>query len=305
MNKPFVTMKTNVGNEIQDTDTSMASIIGVYLNNRYFQILRATNWNKIRPDYSFTTTASQQEYVLPDDFYKPLSVRDATNENELAESDLQKLISTYPDSFSDNGDVGSYYLYDDTINTQPTSASVASIVSSSASDTTQTVTIRGVASNVEITETQTLTGTSAVTTTAQWTRILNVAKSADTTGTITVTTNSGAVTVATLAPTRNTAFYKKIGFHYVPSTALSIKIPYIIKPMPMTEDYDYPLIDVADLIEKGATADAWRYKRQFQKASVFEAQFASGLSDYIWDMENKPNKVQQFSPATYNKDNLY
>ena len=93
--------------------------------------------------------------------------------------------------------------------------------------------------------------------------------------------------------------------HYVPTTALTIVAPYIMKPSPMYDDMDYPLLDIADLIEIGAKADAWRYKKMFSKANVFEAQFTSGMSDYVWEKENQPNKVTQFIPQTFNRNGLY
>jgi hypothetical protein len=84
----------------------------------------------------------------------------------------------------------------------------------------------------------------------------------------------------------------------------TINVPYYIKPFPLSQDYDYPLIDIADLIEIGAIADAWKYKRQLAKAQMSELMFVQGLSDYIFDQENQ-NKVQQFQPATFDRGDLY
>jgi hypothetical protein len=96
-----------------------------------------------------------------------------------------------------------------------------------------------------------------------------------------------------------------MGLYYVPSSVITVRVPYIIKPLPMTEDYDYPILDISDLLEAGAMADAWRYKRQFNKAGVYETLFTSRISEYIWDKDNDPNRVYQFKPSTYNKENLY
>lgn len=305
MNKTFAQIVANIQNEIQDSTTSMESLIKVYVNNRYFQVLRQINWDAIRDDYTFSTVAGTAKYVLPDDFRKPLSVRDTTNGNELAETSLQKLISDYPSSLTSAGTVERYCLTIEPVQAQPTSASVLAIVSSSSADSTQTITVRGVSSAVEVYEEVALTGTSPVSTTNSYTRVISIGKSAETSGKITITSNSAAVTVAVISPETLTPRFNLIRLHYVPSTAVTIALPYYIKPLPMNSGYDFPVIGVGDLLELGGKADALRYKRQFQKASVFEAQFAAGVADYIFDQENKPNEVTQLMPSTFDPDNLY
>lgn len=304
MNKTFSEIVDNVQADVQDTSSAFDAIVRKYVNNRYFQVLRAINWNAVRTDYTFTTDGSQ-EYVLPADFGKELHVRDTTNGEELAYADLQRLFTDYPDSFSDSGSAARYYIVEDTVQEQPTSASVIAVSSSSASDTTQTVLIRGIVSGSETSETVTLTGTTPANSVNSYTRVKAVSKSGNTTGYITLTSNSAAVTIAVLAPKVNTFYCKRIGLHYVPSTAITVAVPYYIKPLPLVEDYDYPIIDIADLIELGAKADAWRYKRQGAKANDAETRFAIELQGYIWNQENQPNRITQFVPVTYNQDNLY
>jgi len=92
--------------------------------------------------------------------------------------------------------------------------------------------------------------------------------------------------------------------HEVPASTIAIDVSYVIKPFPLIEDEDYPVIDVADLMETGAKADAWRYKKQGAMAKDFELLFAKELDEHIWDMHNKPNFVPRFRPITFNRDNL-
>lgn len=302
MNKNFLKIQNNVGTEVMDTSSAFKTIVKEYINARYFQILRQINWQNINPDYEFNTVSGTQDYVLPDDFYKPLSVRDSTNGVELAETDLQSLITAYPDDVSEEGTVGKYLIMEQAVKAQPTTATAVSIVSSSGSDTTQTVLVRGISGGVEMTEEETLTGATPAPTTALFTSILGISKSAVTVGKITCT---AGVTLCVLPPETLESRYKIMRLHYVPTTALTIVAPYIMKPSPMYDDMDYPVLDIADLIEIGAKADAWRYKKMFSKANVFEAQFTSGMSDYVWEKENQPNKVTQFIPQTFNRNGLY
>lgn len=298
-------MKTNVGQKIQDTSASMATLIGTFLNKRYFQVLRAINWNNIDYDYTFNTVSGQQNYALPDDFGKEVAARDSTTGLQLSRVDYSDLVGNYPDSITDGGDVGRYTIYEDVVQEQPTSTSVLAIVSSSASDTTQTILVRGITGGVETTESVTLTGTSSVNTTNSYTRIKGISKSAVTTGKVTVTSNSAAVTQTVMAPKVTESRLKIIKLHYVPTTVVVISLPYIIKPLPMTENNDYPIMDIADLLETGAESDAWFYKRQGSKAVGKDTMFNIELQQYIFDNENDPNLVITFKPATYNSDRLY
>jgi hypothetical protein len=302
MNKNFLQIQTNVGTEVIDTSAAFKLVVKNYINSRYFQILRQINWQNINPDYEFNTVGGTQDYVLPDDFYKPLSVRDSTNGLELAEIDLQELITRYPDEISEEGTVSRYTIIEQAVQNQPTAATAVTIVSSSASDTTQTVLVRGISGGVELTESKTLTEATNAVTTATFTRIIGISKSAATVGKITCT---AGVTLAVLPPATLESRYKIMRLHYVPAAVITIVVPYTIKPSPMSSDYDYPILDIADLIEIGAKADAWRYKKMFAKANVFEAQFTAGLADYVWDKENSPNKVTQFTPQAFDRDGLY
>jgi len=304
-NKNFVTLKTNIGQEVQDTSSAFSTILGRFINRRYFQILRAINWQNLRTDYSITTTSGTKDYVLPDDFDKEISVEDGVNDILLTRLELQDISRNYPGATADAGTVYRYSILEDTVQKQPTSASTLSIVSSSASDNTQTILIRGIVSGYETSETVLLTGITPAVTTNTYSRVKGISKSSNTVGKVTVTSNTGAVTQSVLPPKILESRYKLIRLHYVPTTTLVLSVVYIIKPLPLTEDYDYPVLDIADLLEIGVLADAWRYKRQFAKAQTMEILFNQELSNYIWSKENSPNMIFQFCPTTYNNDDLY
>jgi len=299
--KSFKVMKDNIGAEVQDTTVPFATIIGKFVNRRYFQVLRSINWNNIQPDYTFDTVAGTQRYVLPDDFGKEISCTDTTNNIELSRTTLEKLFSDYQD-ISDSGVVERYCIIDDCVQEQPTSSSVLTIVSSSASDTTQTILIRGISGGVETYESVTLTGTSDATTTNSYTRIKGISKSAATVGYVTIDSNSAAVTQAIIPKETLSTNYKLILLHYVPASVSTIALPYIINPMPLSQDYDYPVIDISDLLELGAMSDCYRYKKFFNKAQALELMFTQQLQEYIFAKENQPNMVYQFTPSVFDRD---
>ena len=96
-----------------------------------------------------------------------------------------------------------------------------------------------------------------------------------------------------------------IRFYPNPSSVLAISLPYMVWPTDLSATTDLPILDCDYEVELGATADAWRTKRQFAKAADFDAQFEQHIVHMIWRRENQPNKVVQFRPQTYNKDLLY
>ncbi len=299
MNKSFSVIRGNVGGEIQDSSSAFSTLIGKFINRRYFQVLRSINWQNIQPDYTFSTVASTQRYVLPDDFSKEISC--ASDDTPLQKTTLEKLYEVYGD-ISDSGIVERYCIIEDCVQAQPTSTSILTIKSSSSADTTQTILVRGISGGVETYESVTLLGTSDATTTNSYTRIKGISKSAVTTGFVTIDSNTAVVTQAIIPKETLVTNYKLIILHNVPSSVTTIALPYITQPMPLSQDYDYPVVDVADILELGALADAWRYKRQFSKAQTLELLFTQNLVQYIFDKENQPNMINQFIPETFDRD---
>ena len=303
MNKSFSVIVAGIGSEIMDTSTAFATIIKRFVNRRYFQILRAVNWQNVQSAYTFNTVSGTQRYVLPDDFGKEISCTDTTNDIELSRMDFAKLYEEYKD-ISDSGTVERYCIIEDCVQAQPSSTSILTMVSSSASDTTQTVLVRGISGGVETYETVTLLGTSDAVTTNSYTRIKGISKSAATAGYVTIDSNTAAVTQAIIPLETLETRYKLAVLHYVPAGVYAIAMPYIINPMPLSQDYDYPVLDIGDLIEIGALADCWKYKRQFSKSQSLELAFTQQLQEYIFDKENQPNMIHQFIPTPYDRETV-
>ncbi len=98
---------------------------------------------------------------------------------------------------------------------------------------------------------------------------------------------------------------KRIRLFPTPSSAITVKLPYQMKPVALVESDELPILQCDIACEYGATADAWRTKRQFAKAGDFEAMYEQVINEMIWEIENNPNRIVQFAPKTYNKELLY
>lgn len=298
-------MQGRVGSDVGDTSAALAILIKTWLNDRLKEILRRMNFlNYARLDYQFTTTGGTEDYVLPDDFGNELYVLDKTNLKEIGRIDQQLWISTFQNSTDTAGPPAKYLVYDSSVRTQPTSASVATIVSSSASDTLPTVYIRGIVNGREDYESITITGTTPASGSKSWDRILSVSKSDVTVGAITVTTNSAAVTIAYLGREMLEHRVKLVRIIPPPASAYVIELGYTQRFLPLNNPYDYPVVDCSDAMEAGAIADAWRYKRQFAKAADFDVIFEKKVSDIVFEQENKPNMVHTMTPKPYSRNTV-
>jgi len=73
MGKTFSQQKTNVGSQVQDTSSALATKIGVWLNDKYRDIWRRVAWPAVTDDdYTFESVTSQVNYDLPSDFEEEL-----------------------------------------------------------------------------------------------------------------------------------------------------------------------------------------------------------------------------------------
>ena len=214
MGRAFNIIQDNVGTNVQDTSTAFATILGVYINKRYQQILRKINWDYVNEDYTVTTVSGTQNYTLPSDFKTELYVNDSTNSKNLDRVELQDLVKDYSGDLDTEGDIERYSIYN---------------------------------------------------------------------------SDDGE---------------KYIKFHYVPTEALTVGIPYIVKPAALSGTAEN-VLDIEDLMEMGATADAWRYKRQFAKAQAIDIMFEKELSEYIFAQENQENMVHKFTPRVQSRETLY
>lgn len=302
MNRNFSQMKSDVGNNVQDTSSSMAVLIGRYINNAYFDVLRRFNWDFHNHDYQLTLVAGTRDYTLPRDFGKEIYVYDSTNNLKIPFKSFQQTQQDFSGSLNDSGDTSFYCILDKRYNNNPSSASSIIAVSDNSDDSTQTVTIRGIDQDgVERVDNISLLGQTPANGSVSFASIISIGKSDNTTGVITLTSNGGTVTVAVLAPEETVCRRKCIRFFQNPTSEAVIQVPYKISPLPLYHASDAPLID-SDIIEHGATMLTWRYKRQFVKAQEWERTFEKLIVNRIWDQENQINRVQQLSVEAAPRD---
>ena len=302
MNKTFSSMKLAVGNNVQDTSAEMQTLIGGYLNDRQTEIkqrLKNCLISTARLDY--TVSVSTEDIVLPEECGEIVSALDKTNNRQLEEITTQQWVNKNAVSIDTASTVNSYFVVQSPVRTQPTADAVVTVVSSSTADTTQSVYLRVIDSNGrETSESISLNGTSSVNGTITVSRVLGLSKSAVTAGSVTIT--SGATTLAIMSPDVVVSMVKLMRFGGIPASAFNCEIIYVQDALPMKNAYDYPSVDCCDALEAGAMADAWRYKRQFQKASDYEQIYEKKVANIAYNYEAHPNRVTLMNPITYSRN---
>jgi hypothetical protein len=297
-NRNFGSMKTKVGSNVQDTSPNFLLLVGGWLNDRLIEVMRRSNHIQTSR-IDFEITATTEDITLPDDFNDCVSLVDKTNKIRLSQIDFQQWTSGDVGTLDTASTTKNYIIFDDVVSSQPSSASVITFVSSSSADSTQTFYVRGVVNGSEDYETGTLSGTSNASTSKSFSRIYAIGFDSARTGIVTITANSGATTVASVAREMLTTRFKKLRLVPISAITLSLEMIYTQKALPMSQTYDYPMLDCEDIIEAGATADAWKYKRQNAKADYFENIFEKRLDDWMWSRENKSDMIHSFKPSTY------
>lgn len=237
----LTTLRSELGVKIKRTTIANARL-DRWLNMAVDDVLQSVDSDHMIQSSTITMVSGTRLYYVPDcEYNKILSVVDTTTDTILELRSEYNLEEQDPD-LDDAGSPLFYAPYGYTeYEGQPLTASTVSIVSTSASDTTQTVRIPGVVNSVDGTENLTLNGLTTVTGTASFSAIHGARKSATTVGRVRVTVNDASTTrIADIAPASLIRQYQPIYLFPVPNAANSMRVRYIRKPRAMVNAEDIP-----------------------------------------------------------------
>lgn len=168
---------------------------------------------------------------------------------------------------------------------QPTSASLLSLVSTSAGDTS-TVKIEGLsASGVLQSEEKALNGTNVVATSLTYSKILGVGFNGFTAGSITMTSNGGAVTNAVYSPRNRQGMFPVFTFYPTPSGVETIYYDGYMALPPLVADNDFSLMPEAyhEAIELFCEWRGFKLKKDYQSAASAKAEFYEIVAQAVED----------------------
>ncbi len=280
-------------------ETQINSTIEEYINQTLLEInspgwafeqigLRGYDhkWSFNRRKTTLATVASTENYQLPRDCDVISLIRQTSTPVKLRYVPDDLFYDLLPNPTT-TGNPKLYRIWEEEgVEVRLSADDSVEVLSSSASDTTQTVRIVGKDSTGLLrTESLTLTGVTAVAGTITYNSgdVLRISKSADTVGVVTIRKATGDTTLVKLAPTETQARFKVVSFYPIPSSAITLYIEYFTSIRRLEGDNDVP-----DLPEKwlwvvrlGTMAKVYQYQNKESLFNTTQAQYAAGVRGMV------------------------
>ncbi len=296
-----------------------------WCRTRYDRILRSFPWDELNRSYNLSVLSGTRDYSLRYDLEQIIKMWDTTHGQEITAYSIQDHIRFNAVALEVTGNVqtGNPDQYID-IGSKSCSAllSIADqvqVLSTSASDVSPAIIrITGEVSGMPVSESLTLTGVTAVTSSntfdsgaeLQITQGSSSSTLTDLAGIVTVREKTTTTNVlAKLSPSERAPYYKWIRFSTMPASAFTAQVWYKKRWMPLVNDNDAPLIPCANEIVEGVVSDALLEDGQINEAALQEQKFAKSVTE-LWFSRRPRNLITQIvpdggEPQTRSNRNLY
>lgn len=282
----------------------------IWLNEAQSEVASKVDLAHLEHETTFSTTSATRVYYL-DEFLPNsiLSVVDQTNDQNLSIID-EKRIEVIDQDKDDSGSPVYYSLLGSSgVEGQPSAASTITIVSASASDTTQRVRIRGIVSSVQNYELLSLNGVTSVAGSLSFSSVTSITKDAVTVGRIQVTSTTGSTTLALIPRARFSVEYQKIGLWPVPNATLTIMVRGLRRPLDLVNAEDIPDLPETfhELVLIGALSRGHQYLYDFQRSNELVALFNAKIEDLKKKQANKFEMIHRLDgrPPTQIRKRTY
>lgn len=302
---------------VQNTSTSTTNAndllpkVKDWCRTRYDRIMRSFPWNEITRTYSLSVNTTDRDYALRYDLENIIKIWDATHGQELIEQTVQDYVRFVApiEEVAGNVQTGQVDQYIDigskSVSALLSTADKVQVLSTSASDVSpMVIRITGEVSGIQVSESITLTGVTAVDSVNTYDSGAELVVSAGTSdgtlqdlaGVVTVrekTTTSNVL--SKLAPNERAPFYKWIRLSPTPASAFTANVWYKKRWMPLVNDNDVPLIPCANEIIEGIVSDALWEDGQEGAAQAQESKFAKSVTE-LWFARRPRNLITQMVP---------
>lgn len=238
-----INKQSNTNTFRNDLSDEISLAVQSHANNAY-------PWGELKQQDSFSTVASQREYIIPtgndidkinnlwhevNDSFEPIPI---ASHNDYYRSNLSSTeTSTYPNFAVIEQKIGML--------AQPESAGPLTVVSSSSADVSIATTVFGLVSGYPDSETITTNATNGTTGSVgskSFSKVYGFIKSATTTGRITLTSPPNTIAVIPAGKQTQEARYYSILLHPIPDSVQTIKYFYKRKQAALTNDNDFSIL---------------------------------------------------------------
>lgn len=290
MSDIYSSIITRAGRKIQKTDTAYKTKLKDWANEWYRRLYERYFWNDLYREASVSVSAGANYVILPKDVDLVLYISDLTNDILVRKVGVQGFQKRFLSRLDTQGVLYNYAHYGySPLAIQLSTADALEVLSSSASDTTQKVYVRGYDSNgLEQNISFTLAGATPVNTSSPTfaafsisnprSGISMVSKDGDTVGNITIREKTADTVLGYLGPLERTSRHKIIRLVDKPASALSVFVGYKEPLRKLVNDGDVPQFECEDLIVQGIYIEALKEQRQFQRAGIEEGSWEKNLT---------------------------
>ena len=253
---------------------------------------------------TFTTTSGTATYGLPPAVGRISGIWETTNDVKLGQRSVDWLRKMDPGASA----VGVPEVYVPMgiapVHTQPSDASTLYVKSSSVSDTDITVTLRYLdSSGVSQTDTDTLTGTTALALGSDVVEVHHFSVAPAPQGTVTLYEDSdGGTTLASIPANETMRRYLRLQLWPTPQSAITYRVDAIRETADLIEEFDEPLLprDFHYLLVLGATADEMRMRddSRYEVVRVDMEQGQRDLMNWVWNnVDHVPSGGEAAAPS--------
>lgn len=295
---------------IQNTDTSVLTIIKEVINNEYHKLLLEKPWDEmIQPDGKTWQLTSGQNYLaFRPDIRAIIQISDLDNDYVFQKKTLRQTIGDNLQLYSTK----SRLIYYSELGFRPirqtlSGATSLRVTAENSADTSIEVRIRGMRSDVAIPQTESITtdgedGTTPVNGTvsfgSQWGIDSIGTNTAPANGYIQIQeNNAGAATIAYIPKGEKQSLYYILHFENPPATNVQIHVIAKKRPPQLVDDDD-PLVvpDLAPALVQKVLSEMRRYDRQYDQALAHAAESRGHINAVLNERELQADRRYQVRP---------
>lgn len=291
------TMQTELGTRLKAPNTISSAQSLLWLNQSQDALAIATDPENLELVDTVASVANIRKLYPKYQFQRIISVTDTSNQREVFYTTQSDIEARDPARIWTGTPIYFTYYGLEYVRAQPAVAGTITVVSSSASDTTQKVRIRGISGGVEQTELLSLNGTTVVTGTVSWDvptntepTIFSITKDTTTPTAGYVTATRGAVALAIIAPAAQAEERQPFYLWPTPVDAYNYVIRGYRSPRRMINAEDFPDLPSLyhELVLVGAVIRGHRSLFRFKEAEAVQNQeYTPMLSQFIKEQGDK------------------
>lgn len=265
------------------------------INAAYQEILTRKNWYGLYKTEGVTATLGQGMMSFPPHISVITKVLDRDTDRAITFMSDEELVVRFASELDQGGTpTHASHMGTKGVAQQPSAATAISIVGSDAGDTSQSITIEGIADGIPAVERLTASGTATVTGSLSFSDIDSVSKDSDSDGIIDVYADTSRL--ARIPRQARSVHYNWIRFNRTLEGQRTYYTTYRRRVRPLIEDADVPVLaDIGILLVEGGFANVLRQQRDFAKASIQEQKFQELLEQHS-DIISVQDGVVNFSP---------